>query len=194
MTITWYEFGDEREEETANKLMAYIGKYESHSSDEDMTDEELAETFRLLYTKWNESCITLKKKKKTISVLHKEKEKHVSTITSLEDEISLLNAKLESIPEHVQMINNNYEELDDILEENNKVAGFDYSFLRKKFSQPKKNIDFMMLNHMPKPPARHMYPKCRGFKNTAKRCHHCGKYGHIRPFCYSFVGYPKFYN
>lgn len=39
MIITWYESDDESEEETANKVMAFTGKYESEEdpSDEDMT-------------------------------------------------------------------------------------------------------------------------------------------------------------
>lgn len=51
LRITWYEFDDESEGETANKVMAFIGKYESDSSDEEMNEQELAETFILLHTK-----------------------------------------------------------------------------------------------------------------------------------------------
>ena len=60
-----------------------------------------------------------------------EKEKLVSTIAGLEYEI-LVNVKLESIPEHLQMINNSFEEFDDVCEENMKVIGFNYNTMNKK--------------------------------------------------------------
>ncbi|MCH89304.1 gag-protease polyprotein [Trifolium medium] len=31
------------------------------------------------------------------------------------------------------------------------------------------------------------YPQHRGYKNL--RCHHCGRYGHIRPQCFKLYGY-----
>lgn len=52
--------------------MTFTGKYESEeeSSDEDMAEEKLDATFILLQSKWKESCITLEKQNKTISVIH----------------------------------------------------------------------------------------------------------------------------
>lgn len=45
--------------ETANSVIAFTGKLESESvfSDEDMTDEDLVATYRLVYTKWEKACI-----------------------------------------------------------------------------------------------------------------------------------------
>lgn len=67
MTITWSEFDDESEEESANKVIAFTRKYESgeESSDEDMSEEKLVATFRFLHAKWKEACITTEKQKKT---------------------------------------------------------------------------------------------------------------------------------
>lgn len=49
--------------------MAFTGKYDSRSdfSDEDITDEELAETYKLFYIKWEEICMVGEKQKKIIS-------------------------------------------------------------------------------------------------------------------------------
>lgn len=46
LTLTWSEFYDS-EGETANKITTFTGKYESEeeSSDEDISEEELVETF-----------------------------------------------------------------------------------------------------------------------------------------------------
>lgn len=59
MSVTWSDFEDESKEETTNKVMSFIGKFESgnDSSDEDITDEELVETYKPLYSQWKESCI-----------------------------------------------------------------------------------------------------------------------------------------
>lgn len=61
--ITWSDSNDESEEETANKVMAFIGKYKftSESSNEEINDEELAFKRKLLYTQWKEACMVRKK-------------------------------------------------------------------------------------------------------------------------------------
>lgn len=70
-SVSWSDFDDEAEGETTNKVMDFIGKYESggDSGDEDMIEEELAATFKLLHSKWEKVCVTGKKLKKTINVL-----------------------------------------------------------------------------------------------------------------------------
>lgn len=73
MRITLSESNDESEGETTNKVMAFPEKYESDSSDEEMTIEELVETFRLLHTKWKEACTIFESQNKTIGVLNEEK-------------------------------------------------------------------------------------------------------------------------
>lgn len=53
LSITWSGLDDEREGEITNKIMTLIGKYKygSESSDEDISEEELVATYRLLYAK-----------------------------------------------------------------------------------------------------------------------------------------------
>lgn len=89
-----------------------------------MSEEELAVIFKLLHSKWKEACITLEKQKKTTSVLHEEKQKLAYTITCLEEEITLLNTKLENMPKFVHMVNNSSDMLDHVLDENMKAIGF----------------------------------------------------------------------
>lgn len=107
--------------------MPFTGKYESggDSSDEDMIDEELAASYRLLYTKWEESFMTIEHHKKTTSVLHKENDKLVSTIIGLEEEITKLNSKLEYMIKYLRMLNSESDMLAKILEiGENKVIEF----------------------------------------------------------------------
>lgn len=65
-------------------MTIFTRKYEfdSESSDEDISDEELAETCKLLYIKWEEACMVGQEKKRKLSTLLQEKDKIVSTIMS----------------------------------------------------------------------------------------------------------------
>lgn len=51
MSITWSYSDDESEEQITNKMMTFIGKCESGTeySHEEITNEELAETYKFLY-------------------------------------------------------------------------------------------------------------------------------------------------
>lgn len=57
MSITWSYYDDESEEQITNKMMTFIGKSESGTeySHEEITNEELAETYKFLYNQWKES-------------------------------------------------------------------------------------------------------------------------------------------
>lgn len=124
----------------------------------------------------------MEKQKETINMPLKDKENLFLTITELEYEIFLLKDKVKSMIEFVLMMSNNLDILDDVLEENMKVVGFDYNSMNKKIKVlSMKKIEFQKVDHMPQHHARHVYPHHRGYKNSAKRCHHCGIYGHIRP-------------
>lgn len=46
-----------------------------------------------------------------------------------------------------------------------------------------------MLKRMSHHPTRHVYRYVGKNKNSNKRCHHCGRYGHIRPYCFRLHGY-----
>lgn len=54
-SITRYEYNDE----TTNRVISFIGKYVSCSepSDEEMSAEDLAETYRELLTEWKKYCL-----------------------------------------------------------------------------------------------------------------------------------------
>lgn len=66
--------------------MSYHGIYESEGeySCEDLDEEKLDASFRILYTKCEEACLTIDNQKKTIFVIQKEIKELASTITSVE--------------------------------------------------------------------------------------------------------------
>lgn len=131
--------------EFANRVMSFTRKYEpkSESSDDYMIKEELDATYGLLYTKWEEACMTIENQKRTISALNKEKEKLTFTITSMEEEVTLLNSKIEHMTKSMCMLNTGYDMLDNILDiGETKVIGLDYNKkvqipLNKRFDKSK---------------------------------------------------------
>lgn len=50
-----------------------------------------------------------------------------------------------------------------------------------------------MKDHMSQHHVQHVFRHHKGNKNSYKRCHHYGRYGHIRNFCYKLYGYPQSY-
>lgn len=109
---------DGSDEYISSRVMAFNGKYESSSeyNDEDISDKGLSETYKLLYIKWEDAYMVGEKQKKTIMAPLQEKEKLVSTITGLEEEVILINSKLENMPKYVCMLNNGSNTLYEILE------------------------------------------------------------------------------
>ena len=65
MVVTWSDddSNDDSEDLTANVVMALTVKngVEGDSSDEEMSEEELAETYKLMYIKWKELCVICEK-------------------------------------------------------------------------------------------------------------------------------------
>lgn len=61
----------------------------------------------------------------------------------------------------------------------------------KKFITPEKITEFLLKDHMSQHPTQHVYPHNKGNKKSSWMFHHCGRYGHIRPFCSRLYGYPQ---
>lgn len=150
LSITWSDSDDESERETANSVMAFIEKYEYEGdySDKNMTEEEMAATFRLLHSKWKNACLIGENQKNTINVLLQEKDKLLSTIIGMEEEVKLLNFKLQILIKPEYMLNNG-PNMFDVMTGHMKVVGFDYSSMNKKvkipfkkFVAPEKKFEF----------------------------------------------------
>lgn len=97
--------------------MAFTGKYDSCSEFgvEEISTVELAETYKKLLIEWKDYRIKEENKNKIMSVFLREKEKILSTITWLEEEVKLLNFKLENMSESVHMMTNSSKILEDVL-------------------------------------------------------------------------------
>jgi hypothetical protein len=206
-------------DENSNHVTTLTGRYDSgeESSDQELTYEELVASYKELCTRSVEVIKSEKEHKRITAQLQAEKNKLLSAnselqnevtlqssiITGLQEENTLLNSKLENMTKSVRMLNNSSNVLDEILQVgktsgNMKGIGFDYGTMNKeiknptkKFVPPKKKTEFVMLDQMPQHPVRHLNPQPRNKKKSPWICHHFGKKGHIRSFCFKLYGYPQ---
>lgn len=95
--------------------MEYIGKHgaKSESSDEDLSDEDIVVSLRLLITKWikRKVYIEIENKKKTIVVLYQDKHQITTIITGLKEEILVLTLNLEDTTRTGDTLNEGYKEI-----------------------------------------------------------------------------------
>jgi hypothetical protein len=63
---------------------------------------------------------------------------------------------------------------------------YNNEILKSNIVPAQNRFDFKMLPH----PAPHQKPVNKR-RSTSLKCHYCGKYGHIKSFCYKLYGYPK---
>lgn len=60
----------------------------------------------------------------------------------------------------------------------------------KKFVPHNRKTGVLNLDRISQHRAKHVSPSHRKNKNQPQICHHYGKYGHIRPYCFRLYGYP----
>ncbi|XP_057418346.1 uncharacterized protein LOC130712533 [Lotus japonicus] len=67
-----------------------------------------------------------------------------------------------------------------------------------QFVPAKRKTEFHMSSQMPQHGVKHVhsqipyaYPQAQKINKTGWKCHHCGRYGHIKPYCYRLHGFSK---
>src|ERR1051325_8240965 len=127
MAVTWSDgdSGSESEEEGAKLVTALTGVYNSDmdSSDEEVTFEELAETYQKLCIKSGEVCQQNEEQKKLIEKLEAEnvkleaeKKENTATINLFNTDIVMLNSKLDQMSKSVKMLTSGTDKLEEILQ------------------------------------------------------------------------------
>jgi hypothetical protein len=203
---TWSE-EEEYEEEVENELAKHVTaltgvcESDSDSNDDDVSYDELAGSFKALCIRSEEVCEQLEAERRVIIQLKTERNCHLAKIGALNDEVSQLNSQLEHLKKQVVMMHHSTHALDEILEKQvigkPQPIGFDYETLNKrqmydpdtKFMTPEGNHYSTVPRQMFQHPKRHQNTQTN--RSRSWICHHCGKKGHIRPFCYKLYGYPK---
>ncbi|KAK2351719.1 hypothetical protein QL285_096927 [Trifolium repens] len=213
----------EPDDETVEHITAFTGRYESDedSCDEDITFDELASTYKELLTRYEEMCRILEKRKKTINRLQAEVNIQVEKASKAQDEVTQVNLQMDDLRKRVSQLNPGTNFLEQILESvpsgKARSVGYNYTSLNQHQLNPETKFmpaegvfdpctENVMLKHHTQHPRTYHVPK---FESDSKPhvhqrpksqrryrrwvCHHCGKKGHIRPFCFKLYGYPERY-
>ncbi|KAK2392554.1 gag-protease polyprotein [Trifolium repens] len=213
----------EPNDEIVEHIAAFTGRYESDedSCNEDITFDELASTYKELLTRYEEMCRILEKQKKTINKLQAEVNIQVEKATQAEEKVIQVNVQIDDLRKRVSQLNSGTNLLEEILDNvpsgNLRSIGYNYSSLNQyqqdpetKFTSAEDVFDPCTGKKMLKHPTQHSKaypvpkfaldptPHVHNRPKSQRRyrrwvCHHCGKKGHIRPFCFKLYGYPEPY-
>src|ERR1043165_2581376 len=127
MAVTWSDgdSGSESEEESAKLVTALsrVCNSDNDYSDEEVTFEELADTYKKLCIRSAEVCQQNEKQKKLIVKLEAEnvkleaeKKADIATISHLNSEVIMLNSKLDQMTKSVKMLTTGTDKLEEILQ------------------------------------------------------------------------------
>jgi chromosome segregation ATPase len=104
-------------------VRAFTSTYASDAeSCEDITFDELAETYKALCARSTEVCKTVENQKKIISQLETEKKDLLSTVDDLKEKVALLTSELNNVNKSVKMLNTGTTMLDEILQGGQRVG------------------------------------------------------------------------
>ncbi|KAI5436125.1 hypothetical protein KIW84_022538 [Lathyrus oleraceus] len=120
----------------------------------------------------------------------------LKVIDGLNGEISLLTAKLEQMTKSIRMLNKGTDTLEEILKVGQKsgiMSGL--GFAKKSPSELKRSkAEVQKFKQKSQPMSQHQRTRMSNHqkkKFQRWRCHYCGRFGHIKPFCYRLHGYPN---
>ena len=126
MSVTWSDCDSEsNSEEESAKLVTVLTSVctsDSDTSDEEVTFEELADTYKKLCIRSAEVCVQNEKQSKLIIKLEAEKRANLETISHLEGEVQLLNSQLNQMTKSVKMLTNGTDKLEEILQVGQNVG------------------------------------------------------------------------
>src|SRR3954468_9997438 len=198
LSVSWSDEDSESdfEEESAKHVTALTGIC---NSDEDfrkdeLTVEELACSYRELCIKCAEVCQQGEDQKNYIAQLEADNKELSETITELNDEAVLLQSRLDQMSKSVKMLNNGTDMLEEILQvgkSSRDMSGIGFVSAKKYVrdssrTKPEAEMSKPMSQHVTQ---HHEKGEMRR-KFQRWRCHYCGRFGHIKPFCFRLYGYP----
>ena len=127
--------------------------------------------------------------------LEAEKKVDIATISHLKSEVLVLNSKLDQMTKSVRMLTSGTDKLEEILQTGQNarnMSGLGFVAAKKsavdmKKTRPDKQMSKQMSQHR----AQHQGQRNMNKKYKKWRCHYCGRFGHIKPFCFKLYGYPN---
>src|SRR3954462_8099397 len=198
LSVSWSDEDSESdfEEESAKHVTALTGVYNSDedSSEDELSFEELATSYRKLCIRSAEVCQQGEKQKKYIAQLEADNKELNETISELNDEVILLQSKLDQMSKSVKMLNNGTDMLEEILQvgkSSRDMSGIGFVSTKKYVQDSSRTKPEA---EMSKPMSKHVTQHHEKGEMKRKfqrwRCHYCGRFGHIKPFCFRLYGYP----
>jgi polyhydroxyalkanoate synthesis regulator phasin len=199
----------------------YRSDVEFDDDNGEMTYDDLVATYKELLISYKEACRVLEKQKKTINQLQAEKNSQSDKLSEAHNEVTQLNSQMDELKKRVSQLNPGTNFLEKMLGEvptvRAKSIGYDYKVLNKlqqsqdtKFNPAEEVSDPYTGNMMPQHLMQHsvtylipqsmQHPKSHSHARRHRRrprswvCHHCGRKGHIRPYCFKLYGYPKWFH
>src|ERR1051325_1537400 len=185
MFVTWFDGDSESdsEEESAKLVIALSSVCNSHndSSDEEVTFEELVDSYKKLCIRSAEVCQQNEKQKKLIVKLEAEKKADTATISHLKGEVLVLNSKHDQMNKFVKMLTTGTGKLEEILQTGQNagnMSGLGFVAAKKSFGDKKKTRpDKPMSKQMSQHRAQHQEQRNMKKKFQRWRCHYCGRFG-----------------
>jgi len=112
-----------RRYESTKKVTALTSRVFSNtkSCDEELAYDDLATSYKDLYVRSAEICKMLGEQKKINSKLLTERSNHLTRISELNDEVTLLNSQLEQVKKQVEMMTVDSIILDNMTEGQGKI-------------------------------------------------------------------------
>ncbi|KAK2421131.1 gag-protease polyprotein [Trifolium repens] len=223
LVVSWSD-GDSSEGEDNGESAKHVSALTGlHISDDDgvMSYDDLVATYKDLLIEHNEVCRVLEKQKKTISQLLAEKNSQSDKLSEAHNEVTQLNSQMDELKKRVSQLNPDTDflvkMLGEVPTERANSIGYDYKVLNKlqqsretKFKPDEEVINPYTGEKMPQHPIQHsdkyprpqsmQHPKSHSHARKHKKrpkswvCHHCGRKGHIRPYCFKLYGYPKWFH
>ncbi|PNX63255.1 gag-protease polyprotein, partial [Trifolium pratense] len=131
LTASWSddELSDNEGNEAAKQITALTGicASETDSCEEELTYDELADSYRELCLKSEEVCRTLEKQKETISKLQTEKHDNISKMNALQEKVNNLTSDLEEAKHVIDKLNTDNSRLrkfsDMLYKDDNHIEG-----------------------------------------------------------------------
>src|SRR4051812_35927638 len=198
LSVSWSDEDSESdfEEESSKHVTALTGVYNSgeDSSEDELSFEELATSYRKLCIRSAEVCQQGEKQRKYIAQLEADNKELNETISELNDEVILLQSKLDQMTKSVKMLNNGTDMLEEILQvgkSSRDMSGIGFVGAKKYVQDSSRTKpEAEMLKPMSKHVTQHHEKGEMKRKFQRWRCHYCGRFGHIKPFCFRLYGYP----
>ncbi|GAA0186984.1 transmembrane signal receptor [Lithospermum erythrorhizon] len=173
------------QESTINPIVNDCDPDSMSEEEEELTEEELMANYQLLFDKWSKLTKTYTSgeiERNTLKKRNKELEKMVE---EQKLEIRILENKLERMTRGINMMNSSTPILDEILSQGKRCgdnSGIGYNHANEiKNNTPGGRTFIAAGSH-----SNQVYKRKHYW-----RCHHCGKKGHIAPYCYKIYGKGK---